>query len=653
MQLVLQMLVAAAAGGHLRLSLLIDGRAEQLHFGLEDNATEVAESFGRKFRLQPHERRAVAGQVSQMQSLDPDRRSAMDTLLQSAVQQRQRLGSVRFPIAPGGRTLEVEVDAWHADHTDALLLDVCQQERIELGACDALGPTVRAAVQRIDTAAAAAAAASAAGAGGAAYERALAEERKAAQAARTRERTLASAAQRAHRALQAAQAAQVRDVLALGGQACWRDDERGFRFGRTDCDGAGPSFEPGGTVRVGARLRLEARRYAVHELSLERYLHHASRFEPFVISVPFAGPRSPGMPNWNMALLAALCGNRSVLLQRSVANSTAWGGIEPLRRVQLAQFVSALLGEAGSDAELASGYLHDVKLAALCPALLEPGAALNGASTGISIPALFSADYLQHVRGLADGLRNGWPSLFIGPRGSSTALHSDHADTASWMGLLSGRKRWAIVPPWEVPLLHQNFSEGTAVRFGADLMALADADAANRGNRTTSAELATLPSFYDIDMRGGDVLFVPAACPHQVQNRALSVSVAQNFVDAAGVHRFAARLEELATSAGHTGLTARYYADLAKECARFPGVPAARRAAAAARASAPPGAAEFGARSVSYAEFKAGSGAAWLLGSGLEGGDPIEAAQQAEQEPTSTEAISISLFAEPHPGRRP
>ena len=110
----------------------------------------------------------------------------------------------------------------------------------------------------------------------------------------------------------------------------------------------------------------------MHELSLERYLHHASRFEPFVISVPLAGPRSPGMPHWNLPLLTALCGNRSVLLQRSVANSTAWGGIEPLRRVQLAQFVSALLGEAGSDTELASGYLHDVKLAALCPALLEP-----------------------------------------------------------------------------------------------------------------------------------------------------------------------------------------------------------------------------------------------------------------------------------------
>ena len=56
------------------------------------------------------------------------------------------------------------------------------------------------------------------------------------------------------------------------------------------------------------------------------------------------------------------------------------------------------------------------KLASLCPELLVPGASLGRAASGVSVPALFGADYLQRISGLADGLRNGWPSQRLAAR---------------------------------------------------------------------------------------------------------------------------------------------------------------------------------------------------------------------------------------------
>ena len=652
----------ASADEQLRLSLLVDGRVEAVRFGPVDSAVAVAEAFGERFKLKAHERNAVAAQIAHMQSLDPARRNAVDSQLQNAAMRRERLGSIHFP-SPDGRKIEVEVDASQTEHPNRLLAEVCEQGRIELTACDALGPRFRAAVQRLDTGAAAATAAATAATGAAAptagvaaltaaYERALVAERAALRASHARERSLAAAVRHAHVAGRAAQAQHVRDTLALGGRVCWRDDATGFRVGAGTCAGAVRRFAPDGAVLVGAGRRLHARRYAACELSLEHYLEHASRFEPFVITAPAAGPHSPGMPSWDLSLLRLLCGGRSVLLQHSTPNSTAWGGLETLRWVRLREFVAALLNEPGADPQLTTGYLHDTKLASLCPELLVPGASLGRAASGVSIPALFGADYLQRISGLADGLRNGWPSLFVGPRGSSTSLHSDHGDTASWMGLLAGRKRWVIVPPWDVPLLGQNFSAGTVgVRFGADLIALADAataEAAGRAPPPSGAVAATRPSFYDIDMRAGDVLFVPAACPHQVQNLALSVSVAQNFVDAAGVHRFADRMQEMSESAGHTGLVARYFASVAKGAGSLPGLAAARRVAAAVRRAAQPDEAEFGARAVSYADFKAGHGADWLLGALPEDESTLLVLHEEEEEEaleniTNADDIRISL----------
>ena len=52
--------------------------------------------------------------------------------------------------------------------------------------------------------------------------------------------------------------------------------------------------------------------------------------------------------------------------------------------------------------------------------------------------------------------RDYWPSLFISGKNTSSALHADWANSAAWMGLMSGKKRWRIVHPRDRPLLYED-----------------------------------------------------------------------------------------------------------------------------------------------------------------------------------------------------
>lgn len=71
-------------------------------------------------------------------------------------------------------------------------------------------------------------------------------------------------------------------------------------------------------------------------------------------------------------------------------------------------------------------YVHDDSLPALCPAALE----------NFTVPRYFAGDWLQRVPQPARGrckVCSYWPSLFLGPEGSSSALHVDALGTHFFM----------------------------------------------------------------------------------------------------------------------------------------------------------------------------------------------------------------------------
>ena len=85
--------------------------------------------------------------------------------------------------------------------------------------------------------------------------------------------------------------------------------------------------------------------------------------------------------------------------------------------------------------------------------------------------------------------------------------------------------RWLFFPPEDLPLLYPVFSHSTDATFQVDL---------------SSPDLSRYPLLSlthprECILEAGEVLFVPAGCPHRVENLTKSLAISANFVDKSNI----------------------------------------------------------------------------------------------------------------------
>ena len=81
--------------------------------------------------------------------------------------------------------------------------------------------------------------------------------------------------------------------------------------------------------------------------------------------------------------------------------------------------------------------------------------------------------------------------------------------------------RWLFFPPQDLACLYPTYAHSTDAVFEVDL-----------GEPDLSRHpLLSLTSPYECLLRQGDLLFVPAGCPHRVENLEPSLAISANFVD--------------------------------------------------------------------------------------------------------------------------
>ena len=102
--------------------------------------------------------------------------------------------------------------------------------------------------------------------------------------------------------------------------------------------------------------------------------------------------------------------------------------------------------------------------------------------------------------------------------------------------LIHNIHRWLFFPPEDVPLLYPVFNNSTDATFEVDL---------------SSPDLSLHPLLALTHPRGcilkaGELLFVPAGCPHRVENLTKSLAISANFVDQSNLDLV---LEELSVNA--------------------------------------------------------------------------------------------------------
>ena len=297
------------------------------------------------------------------------------------------------------------------------------------------------------------------------------------------------------------------------------------------------------------------RRIRSSALTYAEYLRYAARGEPLIIvhdelrhdklRDDDAATPTPGLPSWTKERMIAACQNKTFTLKKkALVNATQhWARLERVGTMTIEQFYNAIQQQPQSQSQpqsnMSNGYLHDQNLALHCPQLLED----------VVVPSWFSNDLMQRTspnttNSYWHSYRDYWPSLFIGPGATTMSyLHADWCDTSAWMGLMSGRKHWRIVPPDDRPLLYESSKKINT--FPTDIFA---------------PDFIQHPAMrhitvYDGMLAANEIIFIPAASAHQVENMPgpPTVAIAMNYVDIANVDRFMKRVSDLSQASGESG----------------------------------------------------------------------------------------------------
>jgi hypothetical protein len=160
-------------------------------------------------------------------------------------------------------------------------------------------------------------------------------------------------------------------------------------------------------------------------------------------------------------------------------------------------------------------YLFDRKFAEKAPALAPPGS--------YAVPPHFDEDLLSL---LGHEARPAFRWLIAGPRGSGSFFHVDPNGTSAWNAVVSGRKRWIMLPPGRVPPGVFPSEDGAEV---AVPLSIAEWFLNNYEDLPDDAIEGTCSA--------GEIAFVPSGWMHLVVNLEPSVAITQNYASRRNLKR--------------------------------------------------------------------------------------------------------------------
>jgi hypothetical protein len=271
-----------------------------------------------------------------------------------------------------------------------------------------------------------------------------------------------------------------------------------------------------------------------------------SASQPSMLAAPSAtgcacGGAPSVWPAWTAESLAALYPSLSWDLGRADGS-----------RCTLPALVGAASAAATCDASAPPSdeplYIFDAEFAETAPAL---------ATYAGAVPAGFPAEdgHLAHLT-TSRALRRPWRWLLVSAPGAGFAVHVDPHGTAAWNALLSGAKRWALLPP-ATPLDAVLPSMAASARRGDGGAALPPSEATARGwfasvlpgLRARGAELGLL----EFRQAPGETLYIPCGWWHAALTEETAVGVTHNFMSSRGFAAVAAQLQLDAASADAAG----------------------------------------------------------------------------------------------------
>mmetsp|Transcript_4258 Transcript_4258/g.10108 ORF Transcript_4258/g.10108 Transcript_4258/m.10108 type:complete len:546 (+) Transcript_4258:39-1676(+) len=222
-----------------------------------------------------------------------------------------------------------------------------------------------------------------------------------------------------------------------------------------------------------------------------------------------------GVMNYSTDYFKKKCPTKKVEPKAQMRSYGEWGGLVQMGNMTLAEYIDGL------NSTTKHLYVHDEPLPGECHRALED----------FTMPKYFCNDYMQRMpmidpdkngtRHWMIGDERGWPSLFIGPNGTKSLMHKDSLRTQFWMAMVQGTKRWTLFLEEDEPLLAPN-----GVQYQVDAV----------HPDYEKYPLFRYASGYQHILQPGELIYVPGASPHQVENLEFTMAITGNYIDAYSVH---------------------------------------------------------------------------------------------------------------------
>lgn len=143
---------------------------------------------------------------------------------------------------------------------------------------------------------------------------------------------------------------------------------------------------------------------------------------------------------WSFDFLKEKCPMAQIPVMKTSNNSEVWAHLEFVGNQQLQEFIRYMFEQSSQDEQKLYGF--DLLIREQCPALIPY----------FKVPRYFNECLLQaglvkdHFTKVFETAVFAWPSMMVGPQGSSSALHLDNQGLPFWMTLFEGRKHWRVLP---------------------------------------------------------------------------------------------------------------------------------------------------------------------------------------------------------------
>ncbi|XP_076326405.1 bifunctional arginine demethylase and lysyl-hydroxylase JMJD6-A-like isoform X2 [Tachypleus tridentatus] len=220
---------------------------------------------------------------------------------------------------------------------------------------------------------------------------------------------------------------------------------------------------------------------------------------------------------WDLNFICKVAGKKRVTLRKLVPNSIEWARLKADLDMTVEEFINSVVNN-----ESENRYLFDWSLPLHCPELADQ----------LVVPDYFKEDFLKQTTP-GSLYRDSWPSLFVAPAGITSELHVDAFGSNFWMALFVGQKRWTFFQEEDTAKLYPRFFHSLDPAFDVDLS----------DPRLDEFPLLGLAQPIECILQPGELLFVPASCPHRVENLETSVAVSSNFVDESNISLARTELE--------------------------------------------------------------------------------------------------------------